>query len=179
MHDKKDPYKGKRIPFCRWYLALGNPAEAAVRAGCPPDTAEQDGLALLHSAYCRSYLRKLAAAPALPLRSLVIAGLARLAFGSANDAAKLAFSEEISDNALRALDLFHVVSIKHDRNGFEVKLADRQHAMEKLLKCAAEAESEQAAESLLAALQGEVNGFETDSSVFPEAAACDGLVEES
>lgn len=179
MRSKNDPYKGKRIPFCRWYLALGNPAEAAIRAGCLPDTAEQDGLELLHSAYCRSYLKKLAAEPPLPLRSLVIAGLARLAFGAANDAAKLAFTEEISDDALRALDLFHVVSIKHDRNGFEVKLADRQRAMEKLLECAAEAESEQAAESLLAALQGEVNDCEADGSLFPEAASCDGVVEES
>ena len=179
LKQKSDSFKGKCIPFCRWYITLGNATEAAIRAGCPPDTAEQDGLELLYSAYCRGYLKKLAAQPSLPLRSLVIAGLARLAFGSANDAAKLAYTEEISDGQLRALDLFHVTSIRHDRNGFEIKLADRQRAMEKLLECAADAESEKAAAALLTALQGEVNDFDADISVLPEAADGNELVEES
>ena len=170
-----DRFKGKRIPFCRWYLALGNPAEAARRAGCDPKTAEQDGLELLHSTYCRSYLKRLAEAPPLPLRQLVTAGLTRLAFGSANDAARLCFAEELSDDALRGLDLFHVVSIRRDRNGFEVKLADRQHAMEKLLECAAEADGADAA--LLAALQGPQEGGNADDDLFPQAAQSDELVE--
>ena len=179
MKQKKDPYKGMRIPFCRWYLTLGNPTEAARRAGCPPETAELDGLELLHSAYCRSYLKRLDAQPALPLRSLVIAGLARLAFGAANDAARLAFAETCDDETLRSLDLFHVASIRHDRNGFEVKLADRQRAMEKLLECADDADSRSAAVSLLAALQGGVNDDEADRAVLSEAAPCNELVEES
>ncbi len=180
MKQKQDPYKGKRIPFCRWYLTLGNPTEAALRAGCPPATAEQDGIELLHSAYCRTYLKKLAEQPALPLRSLVIAGLARLAFGSANDAAVLAYSGEISGDAIRGLDLFHVASIKQDRGGgFEVKLADRQRAMEKLLECADSAESEKAAASLLAALHGEVNADDADDAVFPQSADRNGVVEAS
>ena len=146
----------QRKAFCRWYLALGSPAEAARKAGLPQETAEADAYALLQSSSCRSYLAELAANPALPLRSLVIAGLSRLAFGSANDAAKLVFSDELpSDAALNALDLFHVSEIRRDKGGgVEVKLFDRQKAMERLLECAESVDSSTAAAALLDALGG-------------------------
>ena len=149
-----DRSKSRRAAFCRWYLALGNVREAALRAGCPPETAAEDGLQMLHSAYCRRYLAQLAAQPALPLQALVTAGLARLAFGDANDAARLAFSDGISEAELRGLDLFHVTGIKCDKNGVEIKLADRLSAMNKLLECAGAADSAAAAERLVRALQG-------------------------
>ena len=171
-----DSGKSRRAAFCRWYLALGNPREAALKAGCPPETAADDGLQLLHSAFCRRYLRQLAAQPALPLQALVTAGLARLAFGDANDAAKLVFPETISPADLQGLDLFHVTGIKCDKNGVEIKLADRLSAMNKLLECAGNADSAAAAAALVQALQGgspeEVDAADAEpsGSVFSETA---------
>ncbi len=176
-----DRFKGKRFAFCRWYLALGNVREAAIRAGCPPDSAADDGLQMLHSPACRRYLAQLAQQPPLPLQELVTAGLARLAFGDANDAVRLAFSGELSDETLCMLDLFPVTSIKHDKNGIEIKLADRLSAMEKLLECANSADSAAAAAALLNALRGgeqeEVDALDPDDAgsagaVFPETAPC-------
>lgn len=170
-----DSGKSRRAAFCRWYLALGNPREAALKAGCPPETAADDGLQMLHSAFCRRYLAQLAAQPALPLQALVTAGLARLAFGDANDAAKLVFSEKIAPEDLQGLDLFHVTSIKYDKNMIEIKLADRLSAMNKLLECAGAADSAAAAAALVNALQGgtpeEVDSLDAEGSgsVFTEA----------
>jgi hypothetical protein len=66
--------------------------------------------------------------------ALVRAGLERIAFGSANDAAYLVFSEEIPEpEKLEKLDLFNVSEIKRVKGGgVEVKLFDRQKAMERL-----------------------------------------------
>lgn len=153
MSEQKRP---DQKAFCRWYLALGNPAEAARKAGFPPETAEADALKLLQTPSCRSYLAQLAAQPPLPLQSLVIAGLSRLAFGSANDAAKLVFADELpSDSVLSKLDLFHVAELRRVKGGgVEVKLFDRQKAMERLLECAAAGDTSAAANALLTALCG-------------------------
>lgn len=146
-----------RSAFCRWYLALADPAEAARRAGCPPDTAAADALAMLHLPACRQMLRRLAAQPALPLRELVIAGLSRLAFAPANDAVKLVFAEDsLSQEDIAGLDLFHISELKRDRAGrVEIRLADRQKAMEKLLECAGYSDEKGAASALLRALSGD------------------------
>ena len=66
------PNAEQRKAFCRWYLMLGNAAEAAQKAGFPAKSAEADALRLLQTPSCRSYLAQLAAQPALPIQSLVI-----------------------------------------------------------------------------------------------------------
>lgn len=143
--------------FCIYYLVLGNAAEAALRAGFPPETAEREGLRLLQTPYCRRTLTELAAQPSLPMQSLVIAGLSRLAFGSASDAVKLVYADALPPEAsLSALDLFHVSEFKRVKGGgVEVKLFDRQRAMERLLELAGSADSSAAAAALLSALSGE------------------------
>ena len=175
---------GKYKAFCRWNLNCGNVREAALRAGCSPETAEDEGLGMLQSSACRRRLGQLAAQPALPVQSLVTAGLSRLAFGTANDAAVLVFSDEpLSRAQLANLDLFHVVSMKRDKGSIEIKLADRQRAMEKLLECAYACESAEAAQALLSAIsapcreevQHEPAG--ENGSLFPEAEKGSELVE--
>ncbi len=178
---------GNRKSFCLFYLALGNAAEAARRAGFPPETAEADGLKLLQSPYCRSQLAALAAKPPLPMQSLVLAGLSRLAFGSIGDAAKLVFADEMPQkDELQTLDLFHVSELKRVKGGgVEIKLFDRQRAMERLLELANSADSSAAASALLAALSGEPdsqgeevnNAAPYDASLLPQTAPRDELVE--
>ena len=181
--------KQRRAAFCRWYLALGDPAEAARRAGCPPESAADDALRFLAAPACRRMLARLSQQPALPLAQLVTAGLTRLAFGSANDAAKLVFAEDFPDSStISQLDLFHVSEIRRVKGGgVEVKLFDRQKALEKLLECADAAGSAAAASALLSALGGGLDAEEVtheapeapDSPVFAEAAPCDDMVAES
>lgn len=178
-----------RKRFCLFYLALGNAGEAARRAGFPPETAEAEGLRLLQTPYCRSQLAALAAKPPLPISSLVLSGLSRLAFGSAGDAARLVFADELpGKDELQSLDLFHVSELKRVKGGgVEVKLFDRQRAMERLMELANSADSSAAAEALLAALGGEpdpadeeVNYAEhKDAPVLKETAVRAELVEET
>ncbi len=164
--------------FCRYYLLLANAAEAAIRAGVPPDEAEAEALAILQSPCYRSYLSELAAQPPLPMQTMVLAGLTRLAFGSANDAARLVFDadEQLSPEVLRSLDLFHVSELKRDKGGgVEIKLFDRQKAMEKLLEFSHTADSSAAASALLAALRTpqEVNA---DDSIGQDASDHDAAL---
>ncbi|MBR3679756.1 MAG: terminase small subunit [Oscillospiraceae bacterium] len=159
----------RRKNFCRYYLLLGNPTEAALQAGFAPEKAAEEALALLQNHSCRAYLAKLAAQPALPIQTLVLSGLSRLAFGSAKDAVKLVFSEEMpSDEMLSRLDLFQVAELKRVKGGgVEIKLFDRQKALERLLECAMSADSSAAANALLSALsipQEEANALDDDEA---------------
>lgn len=150
--------------FARWYLALGNVREAAIRAGCPPDSAAEDGLQMLHSAGFRRAIARLAEQPPLPVKALVTAGLTRLAFGDANDAARLVFSGSCDPDTLAGLDLFHVTGMKIDKSGnVEIRLADRLSAMVKLLECAGDADANAASAALLRALQGAAPLQEVDA----------------
>lgn len=168
----------QRRSFCRRYLHSGNVRESALHAGFDPETAEDDGLQMLENPACRAYLTELAEEPVLPIRTRVIAGLYRLAFGSVNDAAALAFSDEpLTQEMLAKFDLFHVSSIKRERDKgtVEIKFADRQRAMEKLLECAHASDSSAAAAALLSAL-GSPDGEEVcderpdgDADVFGKA----------
>ncbi|MBQ3940875.1 MAG: terminase small subunit [Oscillospiraceae bacterium] len=172
----------RKRAFCRWYAVLGNPYEAAVRAGYPPQEAADAAVRLLSQPVCRQYLAA-AGTPPVPVRQLVLAGLTRLAFGRTNDAVQLAFAEELPDeDRLNALDLYAVSEIRRDKNGgVEVKLFDRQRALERLLECASAADSQAAAAAVLSAFgcAGEEAEHDTGSdagAVFGEAADCDELV---
>ncbi len=145
--------KALRERFCSFYLLLGNGEEAAIRSGVPPEQAADYAAKQLRSTLCRKQLESLSAAPAMTVRALVMTGLTRLAFGRANDAARLAFADEMpSDAAIAQLDLFHVSEIRRVKGGgVEVRLFDRQKALERLLECANEVDSAASAKALLAA----------------------------
>lgn len=147
-----DDLKSKRSAFCCWYAALGDPEEAAVRAGFDSRTALADGIACLKSAECR---RKIAGLRTLLADSgSVITGLKRLAFGSCRDAVYLAFAEELPPPSVIAeLDLFNVSEIKRVKGGgVEVKLFDRMKALEKLYELENAFDHRDRAEGLIAAL---------------------------
>lgn len=139
--------------FCGLYLLLGNGEEAAIRAGIPKEQAFDFANKMLHSKHCRNVLQRLSAAPAISVQTLVMNGLARLAFGRANDIARLVFADEMpSEQTVSQMDLFHVSEIKRVKGGgVEVKLFDRQKALERLLECANAADSADSANALLAA----------------------------
>ena len=109
--------------FCAAYMDSGDPALAARAAGAA------DGFAMLRRGSVRQRLEKMRDAAAGELRREdVIRRLARLAFGRANDAARLALNPREVDP--EALDLSAVAELKvTDKGGVEVKLVDRVRAL--------------------------------------------------
>ncbi len=141
--------------FCCYYAKLGNIFEAAVRAGFSSDTALAAGMSILRQKKYRKNISSLMSDTVFP-SYLVKAGLERLAFGSSNDAVYLVFSEEMpTPEKISSLDLFNVSEIKRVKGGgVEVKLFDRQKAMEKMYEFASNDSSSAAASNLLEALAG-------------------------
>lgn len=141
--------------FCCYYAKLGNIFEAAVRAGFSPNSALVEGMSILKQKKYQKNISALMSDTVCPSR-LVKAGLERLAFGSSNDAVYLVFSEEMpSPEKISSLDLFNVSEIKRVKGGgVEVKLFDRQKAMEKMYEFASNDNSSTAASNLLEALTG-------------------------
>lgn len=144
--------KQKRKKFCCSYVLLGNVREAAISAGFPADTALMDGVECLESAECKRLISKLRLL--LADSGSVISGLKRLAFGSCSDAVYLVFADELPPaEVISGLDLFNVSEIKRVKGGgVEVKLFDRQKALEKLFEFENTCSDKGCAESLIAAL---------------------------
>lgn len=144
--------KQKRRLFCCNYVLLGNVKEAAERAGFSEENALAEGVACLESAECRRLVTKLR--NTLSDSGSVISGLKRLAFGSCADAVYLVFADELPpQHLISKLDLFNVSEIKRVKGGgVEVKLFDRQKALEKLFEYESLCSERSTADSLIEAL---------------------------
>ena len=131
--------------FCRAYLRTMDAERAAESVG------RKDGFALLGQTCTRERLEEMRNNAAGQIRREdVIRKLAQLAFGSAEDAVRLALRPDAFD--LKSADLSAVAEFKvTDKGGVEVKLADRIRALEtlcELLSCG----GSQGAEELYRAL---------------------------
>lgn len=122
----------RRNEFCCYYVMLGDPEEAAVKAGWQGTSALTEAANYLKDPQCRKIISELKTL--FSDSGSVKAGLRRLAFGSCKDAVTLAFSEELPPPAVtERLDLFNVAEIKRVKGGgVEIKLFDRLKALEKL-----------------------------------------------
>lgn len=138
--------------FCAAYLRTMDPEQAAEAAG------REDGFAALALKSVRRRLEKMRCAAAGELRREdALRRLAQLAFGRANDAARLALAPKEVDPG--TLDLSAVAELKvTDKGGVEVKLVDRVRALETL--CALLEESGGGAEELYRALEDAAGGLE-------------------
>nr|WP_325211331.1 terminase small subunit [uncultured Oscillibacter sp.] len=112
--------------FCSAFLRTMDPERAAEAAG------REDGFLTLGLKSVRRRLERMRGAAAGELRREdALRRLAQLAFGRANDAARLALNPREVDPG--ALDLSAVTEIKvTDKGGVEIKLADRVRALEAL-----------------------------------------------
>lgn len=130
MNEKK--LTKKELDFCRLYVRLRNPREAAIRSGFTL-MPEYRGISLLSKKQIREKITELEK-ESLANNTLVSAGLQRLAFGSVSDAIKLILS--VNDNTspdIDSLDLFNVSEIKiTNGKGMEIKFFDRLKALERL-----------------------------------------------
>ena len=133
--------RNRKRDFCAAYLRTMDPEQAAEAAG------REDGFATLA---LKSVRRRLEDA---------LRRLAQLAFGRANDAARLALAPREVDPG--GLDLSAVAELKvTDKGGVEVKLVDRVRALETL--CALlEERSGGGAEELYRALEDAAGQLES------------------
>ena len=122
-----------RMLFLMFYARLRNIKEAGMRAGFSEKTAYKEGVKILNSVSSAKKLEKLSSKfEKINVRQ----GFERIAFGEVNDVAELVFAEEpLTISEIARLDLFNVSEMKKVKGGgVEVKLFDRQKALEKLLE---------------------------------------------
>ena len=120
--------------FARFCAHLGNPWEAARRAGFHPYLADAAACSLMAKPAVRRRIRQHEKALEKQAKSLALRGLMRMAGYCAQDGAKLARDgETLSSDEVGRLDLFGVSSLKWSGSGCEVKFFDRMRALELLL----------------------------------------------
>lgn len=132
MNNKK--LSKKEVDFCRLYVRLRNPREAAKRSGYDI-LPEYRAISLLSKKEIKNKIAELEKESTAD-ECLVSAGLQRLAFGSCTDAVKLILSanQDIPPD-IESLDLFNVSEIKFTcGKGMEIKFFDRLKALERLLE---------------------------------------------
>lgn len=140
--------------FARAYAYCCDAETSAILCGYPANEARAVGTALLHKKSVarqieRCFLEK------QRLYDSVRTGLERIALGRSNDAVKLAFlqCEEVSAELIESLDLSLISSVKRDKDGgVDIKLFDRQKALESLIGLEETSSGEAAAQSFLSAL---------------------------
>ena len=115
----------KQDAFCRAYLRTMDPERAGEETGT-------DGFALLGNRSVRGRLDRMRETAAGEItREDAVRRLAQLAFGGANDAARLAL--RWGEANPETLDLSAVAELKvTDKGGLEIKLVDRVRALETL-----------------------------------------------
>ena len=130
MNDKK--LTKRELDFCRMYVYLRNPKEAAIRAGYEL-LPEYRATCLLSKKEIRQKIEEFQKEVTAD-ENLISAGLQRLAFGSCADAVKLILSaNQDTSPDIDSLDLFNVSEIKFTcGKGMEIKFFDRLKALEKL-----------------------------------------------
>ena len=162
QNDTLEEKTRKRL-FCYYYSMLGNASEAARKAGWSKIDAARAAAEILLSAQYRRLIESLRSRQN-ELSGLVEAGLKRLAFGSAADAALLVFGDEApSEATIAGMELFNVSEMKRVKGGgVEIKLFDRQKALEKLYEYASAKDTDLAAAQLIEALGQGADGGESD-----------------
>lgn len=135
--------------FAAKYARCGNVYEAAVAAGAPRGAAGIIGLKLICEKPVRrrieQYRLNNAEAPA-------VQGLRRIAFGRINDAAALAFAENVTPEMIEKADLYGVQELKCGKGTVEIKFFDRCKALDLLHTAEKELSSADTAQSFLDAV---------------------------
>lgn len=151
--------------FFYYFLKLRNIKEAGIQSGFPEKEAFFEGMKILTSNRTQKQLEKISRKTDFSI-GLVKAGLERLAFGNINDAVKLAFSDEaMTEKELASLDLFNVSEIKRVKGGgVEIKLFDRQKALELLWEMENTTDINSSAESFFNAVKAGAEAIDNKDS---------------
>lgn len=153
--NKKDTDNTTQIKhlFALFYASGKSVKEAGILAGFDKDEAEQEGLKLLKLRSVQKLVKRYVQ-NGLNNADGVKIGLKRLAFGEINDIMEVVLSEEpIGLNKLFKMNFYNISEVKKVKGGgIEVKIFDRQKAMEKLLEIYKSEDNKTGAEEFLNAL---------------------------
>lgn len=140
--------------FALFYASGKNVKESALLAGLSEENAEREGLKLLKLRSTQKLIKRYRE-NSFSDEDAVKCGLSRLAFGEINDIMEVLLSDEpIGLNRLFKMNFFQISEVKKVKGGgIEVKLFDRQKAMEKLLEIIEKSKSRADADDFFDALK--------------------------
>lgn len=143
--------------FALFYASGKSVKEAGILAGFSHDEAEAEGIKLLKLRSVQKLVKRYTQ-NGLSGTDGIKTGLRRLAFGEINDIMEVVLSDEpIGLNRLFKMNFYNISEVKKVKGGgLEVKLFDRQRAMEKLLEIYQSEENKTGAEEFLDALSRSV-----------------------
>lgn len=139
--------------FSLFYASGKSVKEAAILAGIDPEIAENEGLKLLKLKSVNKLIKRFAQNGFNDANGVKV-GLKRLAFGEINDIMEVVLSDEpIGLRRLFQMNFYNISEVKKVKGGgLEVKIFDRQKAMEKLLEIYQNEENQTGAEEFFKAL---------------------------
>lgn len=123
--------KKREKEFCRLTVVLGNPQTAAARAGYRhPDEVWPELIAREDVA---SEIRRVAREVSKVFRDTLLCSVFRLMTSENNDALRLIYHDQMSDEEIGTLNLSGVAEIKRTKDkSVEIKFFDRIRALDKL-----------------------------------------------
>ncbi len=122
--------KPREKEFCRRLALCADPLRAAREAGYKHP--EQSLCRLMGREDIAGEVNRLSRNMRSMYESAAVCGLYHLAYGGAGDALTLLYSESLTPERLKELDLSRVSEIKRTDKGVEIKFCDRVKAIEKL-----------------------------------------------
>lgn len=143
--------KHRESEFCRLTAVLGDPAEAARRAGYKEPA--QAWPELITRRDIADEIHRVTVEVSKVFRDTMICGIYRLMSCDNGDAVKLLYHDEISDREIDELNLSGVAEIKRTDKGVELKLFDRLRALDKLRELNDTVSGSQSAGGLLEAMR--------------------------
>lgn len=121
--------------FCSYQALLGEPFEAARRAGYARSRLDKTMGELLGRKDIRLQTDRMYGYWHYGMGNAALTGLARVALGNVTDVARLVADEKLTAEELEKLDLFAVSEVRRRKDGtLEVKMVDRIAALRLLLE---------------------------------------------
>lgn len=144
--------KKREKDFCRLTVVLGNPQTAARRAGYRhPETAWTE---LIARGDVIDEIRRVTREVSRVYRDTLLCSVYRLLSAESNDAVRLLYHDQMSDEEIRELNLSGVAEIKRAKDkSVEIKFFDRIKALDRLSELSAAAEDGGPAGGLLEAMR--------------------------
>ena len=123
--------KKREKEFCRLTVVLGNPQTAAQRAGYKhPDEVWPE---LFTRADIAAEIRRVTREVSKVFRDTLLCSVFRLMTSDNNDAVRLLYHEQMSDDEIRQMNLSGVAEIKRAKDkSVEIKFFDRIKALDRL-----------------------------------------------
>lgn len=123
--------KKREKDFCRLTVVTGDPHTAALRAGYKrPDEAWPE---LITRADIADEIRRVTREVSKVFRDTLLCSLYRLTASDNNDAVRLLYHEQVSDEEIREMNLSGIAEIKRTKDkSVEIKFFDRIKALDRL-----------------------------------------------